>query len=152
MPVEDDKAKADREALDAKRQATKARLEALRAKQAERSQAQEDALDELEVQALELVEKYEGTLGPRGIAFALVATRFGNFIVKTPGDAVSYKVYDASKKEYEDLFKFVCPYVVEPKQDVARTLFAERAILLTRCGNAIAALLGNAEGETRGKS
>lgn len=147
-----DEEKEKQAALDAKRAATKERLEKLRASQATRVTQDEDELDLLEVQALELCETYETKLGKRGVAFELIATRFGNFIVRTPGDAVSYKVYDASKKEIEDLAKFVIPYVVEPATLIARSLFAERPILLTRCGNALAKLLGNAEGETRGKS
>lgn len=75
------------------------RLVALRQKQAERDQAEKEAGDARELEALELVEVLEAKIGARDVEFAIVNNRFGVFAVRKPDTRAIKNWERASEKE-----------------------------------------------------
>ncbi len=103
------------------------KLEAARERKAKRDEVAAKALDALELEALELEEKYTEAGQVLGIDFAIHTTMVGNFAVRKPDFLVAKKFADAEKKSVEEVVQFVAPCVMFPEQMTARAVFLEHA-------------------------
>lgn len=136
----------------------KRRAELLEAK-AERLRARDVEAVELEVQGLELEAKYEETLGPIGIAFAMVdATAHGQgFIVLKLGEDLAFRKYlDAAATadglpDAAEIASFVNPCVVYPDAETYAGIVRSRGFIANRCSEALGALHGIQQKKIAGK-
>ena len=102
-------------------------LEELRARKADREAAAALAREALEIEALELEEKYVDAGKKLGVDFAVFTTLVGNFAVRNPDFLVAKRFADAESKSVEDVIQFVAPCVMFPEQMAARLVFQEHA-------------------------
>lgn len=129
------------------------RLLEARKRKAEREKAIEDRKRKFELELLELEEKFEAELGPRGSAFEIVdATDQGEgFIVLKLGYGVAYHAFKNSKMKEKDVHAFVLPCVVHPERAKFLELVERRHELPIRCANALVTLHGAKAEDAAGK-
>ncbi len=103
------------------------KLEALRRRKEERELAREKDLESLEVEALELEEKYEGEGKRRGVDYDVATFLIGNFVVRNPDFLLAKRFSDAESTSVEDVISFVVPHILFPAPEKARPVFQEHA-------------------------
>ncbi len=130
----------------------KTKLKAAREAKAARLEAKAEADDALELQFLELEEKFEKDLsGPRGSKFEILDLRdlCEGFVVVRLGESVLYKRFKNSKMTDDDARELVLPCVVYPTVDEFKALLLRRDAVLGRVANAAGTLHGlNLKAET----
>jgi hypothetical protein len=130
---------------------TKAKLDELRARKAEKQAARAAAQEARELETLQLEEKLEAELGgPRGLAFQIVDAEGEPLIVVKPGAAVLIKRLRESKGTFDDVQGFVTPCVHSPDKATFAAIIERKALVLIRCSDALVALYrGEAESESK---
>jgi len=130
-----------------------ARLAELLAAKEKREHDREEAKAASQLAELELEERFEADLGPRGVAFEIIdLTDLGaGFVVVKRGEAVLYRQMKASKITEDDVQRFVKPQIAFPDKveflEITGTFYA----VWTRCFDALVALHGFKAKEERGK-
>ncbi len=127
------------------------KLAGLRVRKAEREAVAAKALEDLEVEALEIEEKYELAGQRIDIDFAIVTTLVGNFAVRKPEFLTAKKFADAEKKSVEEVVNFVDPCVLFPERMAARVVFQEHAGVAWKLAAALMKLYEADAGQKRGK-
>lgn len=92
--------------------------------------------------------------GQIGKGVALVETPDGMIVVKRPNPILFRRFQDTSKGEaptLDEVEKLVRPCVVHPSIASFESILDAQPGVLVRCGNAVCALAGVAQGEVRGK-
>lgn len=127
------------------------RLEKAKREKAERD-AQRRLLDQArELEALEFEGRYDKELGARGVAFEIVETAVGNFVVRR-GDFVAYKRYLAIQKPSdEDVFALVSPYVIHPDAEGFKTVARTHGGIVWLCARAMLDMYAAQRKEESGK-
>jgi hypothetical protein len=114
----------------------------------EKMKAEETASRELEV--LELEERFEKELGPRGSFFEVVETVDGPIVLKL-GEAVLHTRFAESKVTPNDIHDYVFPCVAYPTKEKFLEIVGRRPGLALRCANALATLYGAKANAEAGK-
>jgi hypothetical protein len=109
------------------------KIAALRAKKADRETARAAEAKARELEALELEERFESELGPRGVAFELVETEVGNFVVARPDYLVAKSFLDKDERSSEDTSAFVAPCIRFPAQADYRVVTQSHGGIVHRC-------------------
>lgn len=130
-----------------------ARRAELIAKEEARQKDREAARQKAELELLEIVDKYETEIGPRGQRFQVIdATALGEgLIVLKLGEEVLWKRYTASKMTDADTFDFVFPCVVHPAKELFAEIVSRRGAIAGRCAKALGELYGLKFKEEEGK-
>lgn len=126
---------------------TKTKLATAREAKEKREEARDDAAGARELEALELEERFEKELGPRGSMFEIVETIDGPIVVKL-GEAVLFKKFKASlggDPSLEEMHQFVWPCVVHPTVDKFNERTSLRPGLLVMCTDALVGLFAGKE-------
>jgi hypothetical protein len=116
----------------------------LRAEAKKREEAQKAKALENEVALLELIDKYEREIGPRGQSWDVVdATRWGEgFFVVRLGAGINFQTYADSKMGPADKHDFICPCLVHPDVETYRAARARRPAIDFEISNVLAVLYG----------
>lgn len=101
------------------------KLATLRARKKEREEKAALEFEAIEIQALELEEKYVAEGKTLGVDFAVEITAIGAFAVRKPEFIVAKRFADAETKTVEDVVQFVSPCMLFPEQAQARSIFIE---------------------------
>ncbi len=130
-------------------------LAKLREAKAAREDARAKEAEARELLSLQLEERYEAELGPRGSMFEIVATLEGPIVVRL-GEAVLFKKFKAAyagdkEPTLEDQHSYVYPCVVYPDKAKFLEIIERRPALLGVCANAAATLHLAKEVDARGK-
>jgi hypothetical protein len=107
----------------------------------------------LELEALELEERFETELGgPRGVKFEIVSNDLGNFLIRR-GEFVAHKRFNAKGKDVteEDVFQLVLPAIAFPERESAQATFREHAGIAWDCVVAMQAMYRAKRGADQGK-
>ena len=131
------------------------RLADVRAKKALRAEEAEREREAWEVEAFDLVERFEKeTNGGRdGVDFAVVNltdVREGFVVVKL-GEAATFKAFTNSKMNEADIDAFVAWNLLHPSVDAFRKIAARRPGCAIRCATRLADLFGIQRKEDAGK-
>lgn len=125
------------------------------AAKAERERKRIEEKDALELELLELEEKYESELGPVGRKFLILdLTELGEgFVVLKQGETVVYKRYsEAKNKTDKEVEEYVLPCLVHPTTEkfleIVNTRYPE---VLYRCAHAVNRLFGKKSEDDMGK-
>lgn len=134
-------------------ESTADKLARLRKERAEREAARADKRVEREVEREELAARFEAELGPEGSEFAIVDSGIvGDPIVVLKRPAlVQWTTYEQSQQTPTDRYHFVVPSVVHPPQAEYNAFREKRIGVELLASNALAVLMGAAEGAARGK-
>lgn len=119
-------------------------VDELRKRKEEREKLREKARKAREAEVLQLEDRFETDLGPRGSAFEIVDSGElgeGCIVVKL-GEEVLWKRFSASKMNPEDVEQFVKPLVVHPSREKYDEIVGRRGALAIRCAHALATLYG----------
>ncbi len=109
------------------------------------------AIEALQLEALELEEKYHDSGKKLGIDFAVVTTLVGNFVVRNPDFIVAKKFADADTKSVEEVIQFVAPCTLFPEAMTARVAYQEHAGIAWQCAAALMKLYQADVGQKQGK-
>ncbi len=126
-------------------------LDELRAAKEKRDAARATMLEGLELEALQLEEKYESEGKRLGVDFLIETTLVGNFVVSKPEFIVAKKFADAETKSVEDVIQFVSPCVIFPETTAARKAFLDHAGIAWRLTVLLMKLYEANAGKVRGK-
>lgn len=127
------------------------KLETLRAAKEKRAEGRAKEFEKLEVEALELEEKYETSGLKFGVDFNVETTAIGNFVVRKPEFLVAKKFADAATKSVEEVTQFVAPCVIFPEQMEARMAFQEHGGIAWKLAAVLMKLYEADVGAVRGK-
>lgn len=105
---------------------------------------------------LELEDKYEDELGPRGQEFEIVNLAGHGPIVIRRGEMVLYKRFQAAMSNGkdpspEDVYGFVWPCIAYPEKSAFDAIVDKRPHIAMRLANALLTLMGAKEVSDRGK-
>ncbi len=100
-------------------------LQVAREAKAKREAKRATELEALELEALNLEEKYETSGQKLGVDFAIHTSLVGNFVVRKPEFLVGKKFSDCKDKSTEDVVQFVSPCILFPETMTARGLLQE---------------------------
>ncbi len=128
----------------------KEKLVAARAAKDAREKSKAEAAQARELESLELEEKYDKELGPRGAFFEIVDTIEGPIVLKL-GEAVLHTRFSESKVTAADIHEYVYPCVVHPTKEKYLEIVGRRPALALRCANALATLYGAKANADAGK-
>jgi hypothetical protein len=104
------------------------KLRLAREGRAKREDEARQRAEAVELEALELEEKYTAELGPRGVKFDMVTNDVGVFVVKL-GEFVAHKRFNSKGDEVseEDVFALVTPSLIYPPAITALPLLRTHA-------------------------
>lgn len=133
-----------------------ARYERMLREREAREKADKQRRRERELQAEDLIQRFERELGPLHSEFELVVTEFDGCIVVKRGEEVLYKRFMSivnSPKGATDVdhYQYVVSTVVHPEREAFDKLVAKRPHIAQRCANAQLSLHGVATKEEVGK-
>lgn len=128
-----------------------ATLAELRARKAEREEADQRELDAIEAEALLLEEKYVAQGQKEGVDFSVVPTRKGNFVVRKPDFVVAKRFNDSKEKGAEEVIHFVMPCLIEPAAEKASQIFRDHGGVAYRLALACLKLYEADVGDRLGK-
>lgn len=130
-----------------------ARLEQARGAKAARDEARRLRDGAIELEALELEERFEREIGPRGLAFQLVTTALGTVVVRR-ADHVAYKRFqavDGAKLSIEDVQALVAPHVVHPTREEYLATTKDHGGIAWACAKAMIEMFEAKRGVDSGK-
>lgn len=130
--------------------ALKERLQKARAASAERDKERERREKKRELELLELEEKFETEIGPRGREWDMVNTSECPVAFRL-GDSVLHKQFVNSKLKESDVHDFVYPSVIHPDRDKFLEVASRRPGLLVVVANKLADLYAAKSEDDAGK-
>ncbi len=126
----------------------KSPLEVAREKKAAREDAKRRAAEAHELEFLDLEEKYEADLGPRGQAFEMVDSQFGIVVVRPVAAIVTKRFNERVAKlgdrpiPLQDALEYVGPALLHPSREDFVELCKRAEGLAYRCCLALQDLAG----------